>query len=323
MMKKTTVFLQRISSLSGSGFQLLLIYIVMIVIFGITTKEYLTLNNFKIMASNFSILGIISVGVFFPMLAGVFDLSVSGIVSVTSVLMVYFSNIGLPVPVIILLAVGIGCCIGCINGFLVKIIGINPLISTIGTLSVFTGLGKWISTAIASENIYNKVYAKIGSIIIGRQIPILLLYMLGFYIILALVLKYTRFGRNIYAVGGNFEIARLAGIRPARVQFITYIISGAFAGLAAVLLTSQLASGRPEFGASFSLDAVAVCVLGGLLLGGGKGDLFGLFMAVILLGSISNGLIMLGLTYHIRYIVTGSILIISIIVNELRYRKTF
>ena len=322
-MKNKTAVLKKLLSTSGSGFQLLLIYIAMIIVFGVTTKSYLTLNNFKLMASNFSILGIIAVGVFFPMLAGVFDLSVSGIVSVTSVLMVYFFNTGLPVPLIVLFAVCIGCGVGCINGFLVKIIGINPLISTIGTLSIFTGLGKWISTAIASENIYNKAYLKIGSTILGRQIPVLLLYMLGFYIILALILKYTRFGRNIYAVGGNFEIARLAGIKAVRVQFISYIISGAFAGLAAVLLTSQLASGRPEFGASFSLDAVAVCVLGGLLLGGGKGDLLGLFMAVILLGSISNGLIMLGLTYHIRYIVTGSILIVSIIVNELRYRKTF
>ncbi len=322
-MKKTAIFFKKLAGTSASGFQLLIIYIVMIIVFGITTKEYLTLNNFKLMASSFSILGIVAVGVFFPMLAGVFDLSVSGIVSVTSVLMVYFFNIGLPVPVIVLLALGIGCGVGCINGFLVKIIGINPLISTIGTLSVFTGLGKWISTVIASENIYDKVYLKIGSTIIGRQVPILLLYMVVFYIILAMVLKYTRFGRNIYAVGGNFEIARLAGIKAVRVQFLTYIISGAFAGLAAVLLTSQLASGRPEFGASFTLDAIAVCVLGGLLLGGGKGDLFGLFMAVILLGSISNGLIMLGITYHIRYIVTGSILIISIIVNELRYRKAF
>jgi ribose transport system permease protein len=272
------------------------------------------------MASNFSIGGIVAVGVFFPMLAGVFDLSISGVVSLCSVLIVFFFNNILPIPVIIFLCIGIGAAVGATNGFLTKIVGINPLITTIGTGSVLTGAAKWISTEIGSENIYNEGYLRLGSTFIGNQIPILLIYMIVIFVVAAVVLKYTRFGRRIYAVGGNFEIARMAGIPSARIQFSTYMISGCCAALAAVLLTSQLASGRPEFGATYTLDAIAVCVLGGLLLGGGKGDLFGLFVAVVLLGSVANGLIMLGLSFYIRFIVTGSILIISIVVNELRYR---
>ena len=307
---------------SGNGLQLLLLYVIMVVVFSLTTSQYFSPTNFKLMASNFSIGGIVALGVFFPMLAGVFDLSISGVVSLVSVMTVMFFNLKLPIPLIILACLAVGCAVGCLNGFLTKVVGINPLISTIGTGSVLGGLAKWISTAIGSENIYNAAYLKIGSTFLWKQVPLLLLYMIALYIIAAFVLRNTPFGRAIFAVGGSFEIARMAGLRSARIQFLTYMISGGMSALAAILLTSQLASGRPEFGSTFTLDAIAVCVLGGLLLGGGKGDLFGLFVAVLLLGSIANGLIMLGFPFHIRFIVTGSILILSIVINELRYRRT-
>ena len=315
-------FLKRISAFSGNGLQLLLLYVVMVAVFSVTTTQYFSPTNFKLMASNFSIGGIVALGAFFPMLAGVFDLSISGVVSAVSVMTVMFFNFKLPIPLIILACLAAGCAVGALNGFLTKVVGINPLISTIGTGSVLSGLAKWISTAIGSENIYNAAYQKIGSTFLWKQVPLLLLYMIALYVIAALVLRYTPFGRSIFAVGGSFEIARMAGVRSARVQFLTYMISGGMSALAAILLTSQLASGRPEFGSTFTLDAIAVCVLGGLLLGGGKGDLFGLFVAVLLLGSIANGLIMLGFPFHIRFIVTGSILILSIVINELRYRRT-
>jgi ribose/xylose/arabinose/galactoside ABC-type transport system permease subunit len=310
-----------ISSWTANGVQLLIVYAVMLVIFGVTTSQYMTVTNFKLMAANFSIGGIVAVGAFFVMLAGVYDLSISGVVGLVSVLIVLFFNLHIPIIVVVLASVCLGCLVGCLNGFLTKVVGINPLITTIGTGSVLTGLAKWISTVIGSENIYNAGYRSFGSSFIGGTIPVLFLYMLAVFVLAFLVLRYTRFGRNLYAVGGSFEIARMAGINSARVQFMAYVISGAMAAVAAILLTSQLASGRPEFGTTFTLDAIAVCVLGGLLLGGGKGDLFGLFVAVILLGSVANGLIILGFTSYVRFIVTGSILILSIIVNELRYRR--
>jgi len=320
-MGRLKAFFERVSGFSANGLQLLLVYLVMVVVFSLTTSQYFSPTNFKLMASNFSIGGIVALGVFFPMLAGVFDLSLSGVVSAVSVLIVMFFNAKLPIPLIVLICLSIGCAVGALNGFLTKVVGINPLISTIGTGSVLGGLAKWISTAIGSENIYSAAFQRIGSTFLWKQIPLLLIYMIVLYVIAALVLRHTTFGRAIFAVGGSFEIARMAGVRSARVQFLTYMISGGMAALAAILLTSQLASGRPEFGSTFTLDAIAVCVLGGLLLGGGKGDLFGLFVAVLLLGSIANGLIMLGFPFQIRFIVTGSILIVSIVINELRYRR--
>jgi ribose transport system permease protein len=313
--------LRAITSRTANGLQLLIVYAVMLAVFAVTTHQYMTATNFKLMAANFSIGGIIAVGAFFVMLAGVFDLSLSGVVSLTSILIVLFFNLHLPILLILVICVCLGCGVGCINGLLTKVVGINPLITTIGTGSVLTGLAKWISTMIGSENIYEVGYLKIGSTLLGGVVPVLFIYMVCVFALAAVVLRYTNFGRSIYAVGGGYEIARMAGIKSARIQFFTYLISGGMAAIAAVLLTSQLASGRPEFGSTFTLDAIAVCVLGGLLLGGGKGDLFGLFVAVVLLGSVANGLIMLGLSSYIRFIVTGSILILSIVINELRYRR--
>jgi len=310
-----------ITARTANGFQLLLVYLVMLLVFGLTTKQYLSATNFKLMTANFSIGGIVALGVFFPMLAGVFDLSLSGVVSLTSVVIPFLFNLHIPFPVILLACLTIGCTVGCLNGLLTKVVGINPLITTIGTGSVLTGLAKWISTRSANELIYDAWYRKIGSSFLWNAIPVLFLYLVVVFVVAALVLQYTSFGRSVFAVGGGFEIARMAGIKSARVQFVSYIISGGMAAVGAILLTSQLASGRPEFGATFTLDAIAMCVLGGLLLGGGKGDLLGLFMAIVLLGSVANGLIMLGATSYIRFIVTGSILILSIVANELRYRR--
>jgi ribose/xylose/arabinose/galactoside ABC-type transport system permease subunit len=320
-MKQIRNALNAATSRTTNGAQLIVVYLLMLLVFGLTTRQYLSATNFKLMAANFSIGGIVTLGVFFPMLAGVFDLSISGVVSLTSVLIVLFFNLHLPIPVVIVACIAIGCIVGCLNGLLTKVVGINPLITTIGTGSVLTGLGKWISTVIGSENIYDARYLTIGSSFIGGAFPLLFIYLLVAFLLAYFVLRYTTFGRSVYAVGGGFEIARMAGIRSARVQFITYVISGAVTALGAILLTSQLASGRPEFGATFTLDAIATCVLGGLLLGGGKGDLFGVFIAVVLLGSVANGLVMLGATSYIRFIVTGSILILSIVANELRYRR--
>ena len=312
----------KIKNYSSNGLQILGLYAVMVVVFSLLSKQYFSLTNFKLMAANFSIGGIIAAGVFFPMLAGVFDLSIGGIASLVSVMVVFFFNMGLPTPVVILLSLLIGVAVGAANGFVCKTVGVNPIITTIGTGSVVTGLAKWISTSIGSENIYNETFRAIGSTFIANKVPLLVLYMVAIYAGLSLLLRYSNFGRKLYAVGGGFEIARMAGIHSKRVQYLTYIISGAFAAFGAVLLVSQLATGRPEFGLHFTLDAITICVLGGLVLGGGRGDLLGVFMAVLLLGSIANGLIMLGISFYIRFVVTGFFLIVSIIVNELRFRRS-
>ena len=322
-MKNIISLFRSFKNFNTYGFPLLILYIIMITFFSFTTDHYFSMTNFKVMASGFSIVGIVAAGVFMPMLAGTFDLSIGGTISLVCVLIVYMFDIGLSVPLVILLSLVIGALVGLVNGFICSKIKLNSVITTLGTASILGGLAKLISVSIKKENIYSPSFQKISSIFIMNKIPVLFIYMLVIYIVLSLILKYTKLGRNIYAVGGNYEIARIVGINSDKIQFITFIISGIFSSMGAILLTSKLTIGRPEFGLHYPLDAIAICVLGGLILGRGKGDLFGVFMAVIVLGSVSNGLIMLGITSYVRYIVTGSILIIAIVINEFRFQREF
>ena len=321
-MKNKVLLFRKFKNIETFGFNLLILYIVMLAFFSIMTRQYFSITNFKVMTGNFSIVGIVAVGVFMPLLAGSFDLSIGGNISLLSVLIVFMFNIGLPVLVVILISLVIGSFIGTLNGIICNIIRINPVIATLGTGSILAGSAKLIATFIKKEDIFNPSFQLIGSTIIVNVLPILFVYMLIIYIGMALFLKYTKFGRNIYAVGGNFEIARMAGINSNKVQFITFVISGLFSSIGAILLTSQLAMGTSQAGARFTLDALTICVLGGLVLGKGKGDLFGTFMAVLIVGSITSGLIMLGITSYIQYIVNGSILIIAIALNAVRFQRT-
>jgi len=297
---------------------LIILYIIMVLIFSILTPNYFTPTNFKLIASNIAVGSIITLGVFFVMISGGFDFSVGSLTALSAVLIVYMFKMNLPIFVIILLILVLGAIIGAINGFIINYVGINPIITTLGVAAMLSGTAKIISTAMKTENIYNETYLKIGSGFIKGVFPFVMIYTIVFYVIASLILKYTQYGRNLYAVGGGYETARLAGINSLRLRFSTYIISGVMTGVAALLLTSQLATGRPEMGSTAALDAVTSSVLGGLVLGGGKGDLLGIFVAMFVIGSVSNGLIMLNIQVYIRYIITGIILIVAIAVNQRR-----
>lgn len=297
---------------------LIILYIVMILIFSLLTPNYFTATNFKLIASNIAVSGIITLGVFFVMISGGFDFSVGSLTALTAVLIVYMFKIHLPIFVIMILALVVGAIVGAINGFIINYIGINPIITTLGIAAILSGTAKIISTAMKTENIYNETFIKIGSGFIKGVFPFVMIYTVVFYLIASFILKYTQYGRNLYAIGGSYEIARLSGINSKKVRFSTYIISGVMTGVAAILLTGQLATGRPDMGSTAALDAITASVLGGLVLGGGKGDLLGIFIAMFVIGSVSNGLIMLNIQVYIRYVITGIILIIAIAVNQRR-----
>ena len=255
----------------------------------------------------------------FVILAGNFDMSVGGIVGLTSVVIIYLFKINLPIYLVVIFSLLLGLLIGIFNGTITVFARINSIISTLGTLSILTGTASIISTNIKTEIVLNENFNKIGRGFIGGVFPIIFLYTIIAFIIAALVLKYTHFGRNLYAVGGSKEISRIVGIKTKKIQFITFVISGCMSSLAAVLLVSRLGSGRPEFGQTLTIESITICVLGGIVLGGGKGDLLGVFVALLFLNSITNGLVMLDVPIYLRYVFSGVLLVVAIILNQMRY----
>lgn len=300
---------------------LIILYLFLLLFWWIVAPQFFSIMNFRLITNNIAVISIVTLGVFIVMIAGGFDLSVSSIVSIVCVLSTTFSTtLHWPIYYYLPLLIILGGIIGAINGFFIKYVGINPIITTLGTSIAITGLSYTISLTFVYLLIEDPIFLKIARIYFFNIIPIGLVYSLIAFIIVALLLKFTSFGRNLYVIGGSQNIARVAGINVRRIQFSTYIISGILSSFAGIILTSQSGSGRPEYGTTLALEAIIVCVLGGVVLGGGKGDLLGVFIAILILYSINTGLYILDINIWVQRVISGVVLILALTVNQFRHR---
>jgi ribose transport system permease protein len=300
---------------------LIIIYGLMVLIFSLSSPFYLTLTNFKGIFNNLAVFGILSAGITIVMIGGGFDLSIGSITGfvgiVSAVLMM--GDSGLATPWIFLIAIAMGCALGLVNGLIITKVGINPIITTLGTLAIIRGVCYFWATL--NPRIYNPFIQGLGRGFIGGVVPYTTVYIIVFFVILSLVLKFTKFGRNLYTIGGNEGLARLAGIRVDRIKIASYVISGFFCSLAALVLISQLGSGRPEYGQGAELEVLTIVVLGGVAVGGGKGNYLGTFIALIIIGSIANGLVLLDVPVFLRMVVKGALLVFAVSIDAFRNRK--
>ena len=297
------------------------IYIVMLLLFSLSSENFLTIQNIKGIFNNFAVFGIMAAGISVVMIGGGFDLSVgsaaglAGIVS--SVLLM--KGIEIPTPYVFLIAIVIGCIVGLINGLIITKVGINPIITTLGTLAIIRGVCYF--WADLNPRVYNVFIQQIGRIYIGGVFPITTLYIIIAFAILALIFKFTRFGRDLFTVGGNENLAKLAGIPVDRIKIISYMISGFFASIAGLLLISQLGSGRPEYGTGAELEVLTIVVLGGVAVGGGRGNLLGVFIALVIIQTISNGMVLIDVPVYLRMVVKGALLVLVIAIDAFRNRR--
>ncbi len=297
------------------------IYVVMMVLFSLSSENFLTIQNMKGIFNNFAVFGIMAAGIAVVMIGGGFDLSVgsaaglAGIVS--SVLLM--KGIEIPTPYVFIIAIVIGCLVGLLNGLIITKVGINPIITTLGTLAIIRGVCYF--WADLNPRVYNMFVQNFGRIYLGDVFPITTLYIIIAFVILALILKFTRFGRDLYTIGGNENLARLAGIPVDRIKIISYVISGFFAAIAGLLLISQLGSGRPEYGTGAELEVLTIVVLGGVVVGGGRGNLLGVFIALVIIQTISNGMVLLDVPVYLRMVVKGALLVMVIAIDAFRNRR--
>ena len=301
---------------------LLLIYILMIIVFSSINPLFITVSNFKSILSNIGIFGIMSVGLSFVMLTGNFDVSVGSILAISAVVAAKLFNIGgldIPIPLIILAGIAVGALIGALNGFMVTVIGINSVITTLGTLAIFRGLAYLYATEPSLIN--NEVFIKMGRGYIFKIVPMTFVYMLIILVIMYLVLRFTKFGRDVYQTGSNQSAARLSGVNVKKTQFFAFVISGITAGIGGVLMASQLAFGQGEFGVGAEFTVLTICVLGGISLAGGRGTLVSVLVAIFILGSVSNGLALVRVPVEWRDAFQGIILIAAILIDSIRMRR--
>jgi ribose transport system permease protein len=308
----------RLSSLVRRSTQLLGVggfFILIVVYLSIRLSEFFSKTNGINILSDVAVLGVVAIGQTVVLISGGFDLSVSGTVPLSGVVYVVLDNDGHSGLLAGVLAVAVGLLAGFVNGLVVTLLSINPFITTLATASISGGLAYTVSHG-QTITLADPGKAPLSSYL--WQVPKYVWVLVIIALIAFLVLRYTVFGRIIYSVGGNREATRLAGVRVNGVVVGVYSLSGACAGLAGVMLASELLAGSPTVGTTEGLDSITAVILGGAALTGGTGGIAGSMLGVLVLGTVANGLQLLQIASFYQEIATGVILLIGVGLIRLR-----
>ena len=288
-----------------------------IVVFSLGSPYFLSWANWVNILTALSIAGVLAAGGTVLLIAGQFDLSVgSGVAFVALVLAMAAPALGLPTATG--LAFLTGLVIGALNGFLVTVVGVNALITTLGTLAIFRGLTQSIG---GGRNIALTGF----DWAIARpvlHVPVAALVFVAVSVVTAVVLNRTVFGRTIYAIGANATAARLVGIPTRRTIFLAFVLSGALIGLGGLLSASQLGSTSGTTGLGLELAVVTAVILGGTSLKGGTGTILGTVLGLLIVGVLSNGLTLMNINSTWQQVATGTLLILAVSFDQLRQRLT-
>ncbi|MDO4343978.1 MAG: ABC transporter permease [Eubacteriales bacterium] len=313
--KKENVF-QKMVLQFGNLLVLVLTMVLLFIFFAVQSKYFLTVSNMLNLLQQVCVLGIVSAGITLIILTGSLDLSVGSMLALSGIFAAWFIQMTDSWMVGLVGGILVGTLAGAINAAMITVLKMNPLIVTLGMSTVWEGVTKLLNNGTAI-GIFNNEFKFIGQ---GRilNVPVVIFIMVGVYIVLILMLKYTKFGRNAYAVGGSAKAALYSGINVSKVRFAIFTMAGLMAGIAGVCYASIVGSGTVTAGADSTMDAIAAVVLGGASLSGGVANIFGTLLGVLLLGTIDNGLSILGVTSYWQLVVKGAILIFAVFVDVMR-----
>ncbi|MCI8431187.1 MAG: ABC transporter permease [Lachnospiraceae bacterium] len=290
---------------------------VLIIIFSCTSDIFLTTNNLLNITRQISIKGLLGIAMTFVIITGGIDLSVGSVIAFSSILTASaIKDYQLPVLAAVVIGIAVGTLTGLVNGILIAYVNMPAFITTMGTMTILRGLG-YIYTQ--GYPIYDlpQGFRAIGQGNIGI-IPVSAVILVVVAILAFMILSKTVFGRHIYAVGGNIEAARMAGIRVKRVQLYVYMISGFISGIAAVVQGARVGSGLPTIGQGFEMDAIASVVIGGAAMAGGSGTILGTLLGSLILGVLDNGLSLLNVDSYVMNVISGVVVILAVLIDQVR-----
>ena len=288
-------------------FGLLLVILGVGLALSIATDTFLSVANFTNVARQISINGILAVGVTFVLLTAGVDLSLGSVVALSGVACATFAHPGdhsVFVPIAVGLLTGAAC--GLVNGVLVTRGGVAPFIVTLGMMTIARGLALIVSGGRPVADMSNELTALAGDFL---GVPIPVLCFAGVAFAAWFFLRNFRLGRHIYAVGGNENAARAAGVPVEKVKLFAYGLCGLLTGLAGVVLAARITTGQPNAGQAYELDAIAAVVIGGTSLAGGVGTITGTLLGVLLIGVINNGLDLQGVSSYYQAVIKGVIIV--------------
>lgn len=296
-----------------------ILVIVLWAVLAFTTPYFLSVQNIINIGLSVSFVGVVAAAQTLVLISGGFDLSVGSTSALAGVVAVIVMNATHSVYLAILVGLVVGVIAGLLIGIVVTKLGINALIATLAALSVFRGIA-FLASNGAAIGVTDREFYSIG---IGRTlgIPNPVIILVFVFIVFHIILSFTKFGREIYAVGGNPVASRLTGINVHKIKILVFVISGAMAALSGIVLASRMTSGQPTSGQGLELDSITAAILGGVALRGGEGIIIGTVLGMILIGMVDNGLNLNGVPTFYQYIARGGMLLLGVTFDQMRAKR--
>jgi hypothetical protein len=297
-----------------------LVFVLMVAIFTVYNPKFIKPSNLMNIARQVAVYGIASVGMTFVILISGIDLSIGAIITFVNIICAYLMvNLGFNMWVAVIISITAATLIGVLNGFMVSTVGIPALIATFAAQTVFDGVSYIISGGMPISG-FDKNFNIFGKWTIGI-VPISAIIMIVCFAAGAFILNKTYFGRYFYAIGGNEEAAKLSGIQVSNIKYLIYALSGFFAGLAGIVMLSRTGSAQNTAGLGYEFDVITCVVLGGVSVKGGIGRISGVIAGVLIIGSLTNGMILMDVNSYTQKVVKGLVLAIAVGIDCLSNRN--
>lgn len=300
----------------GNTLSLSIALFLLCILWGSLSPYFLTVKNIMNVLMFASILAIRASGLTVSMIMGGLDISQNAVGAVTGLICTLASIAGAPWWVIILMVFGLGLLMGAINATLVSVFKIAAIITTLGTMQIFRGTAWLIKDATVM--VRDPFFLKLGRGRLFGVIPYVGIIAIVILAIIYYILKFTSFGRKVYMVGGNEQASYLSGINVNKIKFISFVISGVTASIAGFLVACQVGAALPHSGAGTEMGTISAVILGGISLAGGKGKISGTILGILILQTINNGLTLLSVNAYYQMIVSGSVLLIAVMIDVIR-----
>ncbi|MGC8576221.1 MAG: ABC transporter permease [Caldisericum sp.] len=310
-----------LSYLMNTQVLVLIVIVVLWIYLAIASPYFFTLHNIRGLFSQDAIVGVLGVGELFTIITGGIDLSVGTVAELVNIIftITVLGNMSIPLAIVISLAVAVG--IGLVNGILIYEINMPPFIATLGTMSVADGAALLLS---GGTNI-SGLPISISNFGTGNLfgLPNLFWILIVSIVVGEVLLRYTTFGRYVYALGSNVEAAKLSGVNTRKTIYLVYALSGLFAGIGGIMITARLWMGVPTSGLNLNLDAIAAAAIGGASLFGAQGSSIGVFLGSIVMATILNGTVLVNINTFWQEIITGLLIMATVALDQIRSRSKY
>ena len=301
---------------SSKEFTLIIVLVVFIILFWVLNANYLSLSNIRSIFNSAFVMGTLAVGSACLLISGKIDLSCGTTGMLAGIIIALLLKTGMNWVLALVITLIFGAVTGIVNAFFVNFMRFAPFIATLAVSAIYNGLALVITNA-QNIPVSNKSFLVLGSGNVG-PFPILFIITLVLLAVYGIILYGTGFGRRIYMTGGNSNAARLAGIKPHKITTILFINNSVIASLTGAMVSSRMNMGSPSAIAGTDLDAITAAILGGVAFTGGSGNMFGVFIGILLISSFQNGLVVVGFNSYFQVVAKGLLLLAALILDYYR-----